>query len=346
MRIRAGLPRGVSAVFYEEARQRRQLEWRLSRALEQQGFGEVILPILDYFAPYETLLAESEKERLYRFVDREGQMLALRGDFTPLLARLLAPRLEPPRNGDEPLRLFYRGDVIRHQESGPNRVRESSQLGAEVIAAPGSLDDQALLEISLEVLLGLIEPELPEAVSDGGRRVEVVLGFAGALDELLEASDHPEDLLAALARRDRETVRRLGGGHSELLLQIVEAGAPEDLVALGGCADGLRELGETAALFRQRYERRGFGVSVDLAEFLSGAQRGPEGLHHDYYCGPVYRLYLPGAAAPLASGGRYDALFESLGADVVAGGFSLGLDQLLEVRINGYQRTTSRGGER
>jgi ATP phosphoribosyltransferase regulatory subunit len=348
MRIRAGLPRGVSAVFYDEARRRRQLEWRLGRALEQQGFGEVILPILDYFTPYEALLADAEKERLYRFVDRDGQMLALRSDFTPLLARLLAPRLDAAELRDQPLRIFYRGDVVRHQESGPNRLRETSQLGAEVIASPGSMGDAELLEILLDVVLELVTSELdrasshaPDAVT-GSRsdasRMHVVLGYAGALKELFEESAEPHELVACLARRDRQAARELGASRAALLLEIIETGAPRDLAQLGECAQGLREVMDTADLFRQRFESRGISVSVDLAEFLPLAESGATGLHHDYYDGPVFRVYLPGAAEPLASGGRYDALFRALGANVVAAGFSVGLDQLLEASVHGLQR--------
>ena len=344
MRVRAGLPRGGSAVFFDEARRRRQTEWRTSRALEQQGFDEVILPILDYYAPYETLLAEAEKERLYRFVDRGGQMLALRSDFTPLLARLLAQRLDPAALSTAPMRLFYRGDVVRHQETGPNRLRETSQLGAELIAAPGALADAALLEILLEVALGLIEAELPAASGGGsaasGSVAEVVLGYAGALTCLVADCERRDELSASVARRDRQAIREIGGARRDVLLEIVEDGLPADLEALGAAAAGLREVVSVADLFRQRAEGRGVAFSVDLAEFLpQGPQgQGGTGLHHEYYDGPVFRIYLPGAAEPLASGGRYDALFAALGADVVAAGFSLGLDQLLDVSTNGVQQ--------
>jgi ATP phosphoribosyltransferase regulatory subunit len=94
MRVSAALPTGVAALLFESARQRREAEERLVGHLREGGYSEVILPILDYLEPYEAMLTPATRGELYRFVDRDGDLLALRADFTPMLARLLAPRLE------------------------------------------------------------------------------------------------------------------------------------------------------------------------------------------------------------------------------------------------------------
>ena len=106
---------------------------------------------------------------------------------------------------------------------------------------------------------------------------------------------------------------------------------------------GLEALRSVRDRFAERYSSDGVALSIDLAEFLPSSTGG-SGLHHDYYEGPVLRVFLPGAPEPIANGGRYDALFRALGADVVAGGFSLGLDQLLEVSVNGFERRTADAG--
>ena len=105
MRISAALPSGVTALLFEAAAARRALEGRLVPALEQAGFSEALLPILDYAAPYEPLLTPRRRGELYRFVDRSGELLALRADFTPLLARLLTAR---PVSADRLLQVIFR----------------------------------------------------------------------------------------------------------------------------------------------------------------------------------------------------------------------------------------------
>src|SRR6202023_3829064 len=83
---------------------------------------------------WEALLTPASRGELYRFIDRDGEQLALRADFTPMLARLLAPRLSSLRL---PLRLFYRGDVVRYEESRPGSRRELYQMGVELLGMAG-----------------------------------------------------------------------------------------------------------------------------------------------------------------------------------------------------------------
>src|SRR5258708_36726345 len=135
MKVSTALPTGVAALLFESARARRRLEGRLAALVEGHGYVEAILPILDYLEPYEALLTPASRGELYRFIDRDGEQLALRADFTPMLARLLAPRLHSLRL---PLRLFYRGDVVRYEENRPGSRRELYQMGVELLGMAGA----------------------------------------------------------------------------------------------------------------------------------------------------------------------------------------------------------------
>jgi ATP phosphoribosyltransferase regulatory subunit HisZ len=90
VKVSAALPTGVAALLFESAKRRREMEQRLVARLDGAGYSEAILPILDYLEPYESLLTPASRGELYRFIDRDGEQLALRADFTPMLARLLA----------------------------------------------------------------------------------------------------------------------------------------------------------------------------------------------------------------------------------------------------------------
>src|SRR3954471_1212488 len=144
MRVSAALPTGVAALLFESARRRRAAEERLVARFGEAGYAEVILPILDYLEPYEALLTPATRGELYRFVDRDGELLALRSDFTPMLARLLAPRLGSLAL---PLRLFYRGDVVRYGEERAGRQRELYQMGAELLGLPGIEAEHEMLRL-------------------------------------------------------------------------------------------------------------------------------------------------------------------------------------------------------
>lgn len=316
MRVSAALPTGVAALLFESARRRREAEERLAGHLREAGYAEVILPILDYLEPYEELLTQAARGELYRFVDRDGELLALRADFTPMLARLLAPRIE---SLELPLRLFYRGDVIRYEEERAGRQREFYQVGAELLGLPGEAGESEVLRLFLE---------LTEAVEGGS--LQVVLGFAGALDALFLAAgvEEPARLAAAVARRERGDVRRA----CPKLLRVVEDGLPEEPADLGDEA-AARLAGLLALRDEMAARFPGVHLSVDLAEFarhsLDPRLSVAEG-ERPYYDGLVFRAYAGAGAVPVGGGGRYDRLFRALHAELPAVGFSLSLERLLE----------------
>lgn len=321
MRVSAALPIGVAALLFESARRRRDAEARLVSLLEGAGYGEVILPILDYLEPYETLLTAASRSELYRFIDRDGEQLALRADFTPMLARLLAPRMAAL---EMPLRVFYRGDVVRYEEERAGRQRELYQLGAELLGVPDESAEREILRLFLEALTREVPKEIPR------NGVQVVLGFAGALDHLLldADTDDPVALAATVARRERGPVRRA----CPKLLSVVEDGLPADPEDLGpDAAPRLSSLltlrDEIAAAFP------GVRLVIDLAEFaLHGRDpRLPGGLgERSYYDGVVFRAFAGAGALPVGGGGRYDSLFRRLGAEAPAVGFSLSLERLMD----------------
>lgn len=326
MRVSAALPIGVAALLFESARRRRQAEGRLVDLLEGAGYGEMILPILDYLEPYETLLTAASRAELYRFIDRDGEQLALRADFTPMLARLLAPRLAAL---EMPLRVFYRGDVVRYEEERAGRQREFYQLGAELLGVPDESAEREILRLFLQALTREVSEGVPDdGVPDDG--VQVVLGFAGALDHLLlgAETDDPVALAASVARRERGPVRRA----CPKLLAVIESGLPERPEDLGPeAAPRLRSLlalrDEIAAAFP------GVHLVIDLAEFaLQGRDpRLSGGLgERSYYDGVVFRAFAGAGALPVGGGGRYDSLFRRLGAEAPAVGFSLSLERLLD----------------
>lgn len=312
MRISAPLPTGVAALLFDSARRRRELENRLVEQMLDGGFAEVILPVVDYLDPYQELLDATHRGELYRFVDRDGELLALRSDFTPMLARLIAPSLV---SLDLPLLLFYRGDVLRYQEERAGRQREFYQLGAEILGLPEEEGEHRVLRQCLDLL----------AVGQR-QRLLLVVGFAGALDGQLLAAGDPAALAAAVVRRERCKATRA----SSVLQQVVQQGLPEDPDDLGpAAARRLCSLQQLCDGLRGEYP--GVEIRLDLAEFADQTV-DPE-LHRRigsqaYYDGLVFRVFAGRGAEPVGAGGRYDRLFRDLGCDVAACGFSLSLDRL------------------
>jgi len=139
-------PTGARPLLIEETARRRGIESRFVTLLEEAGFAEVVLPIIDFAEPYAGVAERDAARQSYRFTDRDGELVAIRSDFTPMVARALAPSL----NGS-PLRVFYRGDVIRCQSSRLGANRELFQIGAELVGDASADADVTMLRLAATI---------------------------------------------------------------------------------------------------------------------------------------------------------------------------------------------------
>lgn len=139
-------PTGTRPLLIEETARRRRIESRFVTLLEDAGFAEVVLPIIDFAEPYAGISGRSAKQS-YRFTDRDGELVTVRSDFTPMVARALAPSL----NGNLPLRVFYRGDVIRCEATRLGANRELFQIGAEIVGDASAEADVTMLRLAADI---------------------------------------------------------------------------------------------------------------------------------------------------------------------------------------------------
>lgn len=161
-------PTGTRPLLIEETARRRRLESRIVALLEDSRFAEVVLPIIDFAEPYAGITGR-EKES-YRFTDREGELVMVRSDFTPMVARALAPALADVQRGDLPLRVFYRGDVVRCGASRLGADRELFQIGAEIVGDGSPETDVEMLRLALRV--GRVFSDDPLVVYGDGPQVD------------------------------------------------------------------------------------------------------------------------------------------------------------------------------
>ena len=297
------LPTGAAAYVFEEAALRRRAEDRIVEGLRAAGYREAIVPSADYLAPYLTHLSAREERELYRFVDRHGDTLALRADFTIALARHLAPRLAAEPEAE---RVFYRGEVLRgggRETAGA----EFYQIGAELI---GDGSGEADLEI--------VERCLAALAAAGARRLDVVLSRVGALEEMLAphaSGSLLRDLAAAIRDRRLSESRRLASAVSPefaaRVRRLLEGDLPFDdpVLARLDSGEALRRIAETVS------RKSGCRAAIDVAEPSS----------RSYYTGFFFSVYGETGGVPIAGGGRYDDLYGAFGAPRPAVGFAVGV---------------------
>jgi ATP phosphoribosyltransferase regulatory subunit len=279
-------------LLVEETARRRRIEARFVDAFDGAGFREVVLPIIDYVEPYASLAGGTASKQSYRFVDREGDLVAIRADFTPMLARALAPAIA----GETlPLRLFYRGDVIRVEASRLGANRELFQIGAEIIGDDSIDADVAMLRLARDLALDPVND--PAIVYNDVSIASVLIAQSSAVREALSAKRMTAGVPAAL----QTIVAKLISG--EATLDDVAPFAPEAAARLSAIGEALG--GDDK-----------FVLHLDDIEEIG------------YYTGLRFRVYAGPSRAKVAQGGRYDNLYERFGQRAAAIGFTFTIDDL------------------
>src|ERR1043166_885290 len=316
------IPPGTQILIGRAARRRRVLERAICSVFEGWSYEEIIPPIFDYYDVFAKGMGMGPEEQIYRFIDREGNILALRPSFPTRRSSDLATRLA---SSPKPIRLFYSGEVLRFEKPKGGRQREFSQIGVEHYGGKGKTADVEILLIAVETLqrLGIQRFQINLGSVDffGGivDRIELPAEDIRELKDVLNVKDQSglETLLQRLPLGDRRkkilrSVPHLTGGKAV----ISEA---RELVKNPRSVEALDHLEQIYSIFER----------LDLAQHLTidlGEIRG-----FDYYSGILFRAYVRDLGFEVASGGRYDGLPAAFGEDLPAVGFSFSIDRLEQI---------------
>jgi len=317
------IPSGTRDVLPDETREVRAITDTLRRVFEDNGYGEVYTPALEY----ESVLARAdmaEAQPAYRVFDETGAVLVLRSDMTVPIARVVASRYP---SGVPPLRFCYFAHCYRGVRPQRGHPRELLQAGIELIGAPapqGTAEAITLLCHALDAV------ELKD--------YRIGLGDASLFPALMASLNVPVEarplLLERLVSRDFVGLEQsladsgLSGEAAALLLEVPQRrGGPEVLTDIPTAAHapamGLRDVHE---LLEPAVAAR---VIFDL-----GLVR-----NIGYYTGAVFDVYDPALGAPIGGGGRYDELLGRFGRSLPSVGFALKVDRL-HIALAGEERGT------
>ncbi|MFM9170988.1 MAG: ATP phosphoribosyltransferase regulatory subunit, partial [Phycisphaerales bacterium] len=316
MRFQA--PKGTRDFYPAEMAVRRRLEGAWREASTCFGYEEVDGPTFEHLGLYTAKSGEGIVSELFSFRRAGGSDdYALRPEFTPTLARMVAARAaQLPM----PVKWFAVPNFFRAERPQRGRLREFFQWNVDLLGAEGPAVDAEVIGVAVSALsrLGLTPEHVRVKVSHrvAAARVVRALGVAeesvAAAFELLDRRDKvPAEEFAK-----RAAALGLAGDALARFEQAVRTRVPVagDLAALAAAAGiGADALGELAAL-RDALVAAGLG---DWCEFDLGIVRGLA-----YYTGTVFEVEL----APVAEARRHQRvakrrqLAERVGTDAGGGG--------------------------
>ncbi|MGR8933642.1 MAG: ATP phosphoribosyltransferase regulatory subunit [Gammaproteobacteria bacterium] len=315
------LPDGFEEVLPGDAHDLELLRQRLLGVFDNWGYELVIPPLIDYL---ESLLTGSGRDldlQTFKLTDQlSGEMLGIRADMTPLVARIDAHHLRH----DWPTRLCYAGTVLHTCGDPLEKTRSPLQIGAELYGHAGIESDIEIIQLMLEML-----------AMAGTQEVHLDLGHVGiyrSIARCAHLTEHQEsELFGALQRKAGGELADLLTGYSLpeplklMLLQLPELNGDRGVIdkarkvltdAGSEVQQALTDLARIADKLRATFPS--LPISFDLAEL-----RG-----YRYHTGVVFAAFVPSMGREIARGGRYDNVGAIFGRARPATGFSADLKVL------------------
>lgn len=330
-------PEGVRDIYHVECARKNALQKKLGHTLHLYGYQDIQTPTFEFFDVFRKEIGTTSSKELYKFFDRDGNTLALRPDITPQIARIAATLFTEE---DFPARLCYTENTFINHSSYQGRLRENTQLGAELVGDDSIEADTEMLAVVVDCMksAGLDNFQIYVGNADflqslicsscideeDQKRLRELINnrnFFGADELLIETGASTE------CKHAFSVLPELTGGHE--VLDLAKSIAPD--------AKSLKAIKRLEATYQLLCL---YGIEPYISFDLSMC-----GIY-GYYTGIIFRGYTYGTGDAVIKGGRYDHLVEKFGKTMPSIGFAIIVDELMNalrrqgLEISGDTHTT------
>lgn len=299
--------KGTRDFYPEDMAVRSWMYANMRRVSEKFGYQEYEAPLLESIELYAAKSGEElVKEQSFVFPDRGGDLITLRPELTPSLARMVAQR---QRQLAYPLRWWSFGPFWRYERPQKGRTREFFQWNIDLIGVDSPEADAELVAIAASFLRECgLSPDKISILVNNRKLVDAELARLE-----VPAGLRPE-VLRLIDRRDKM-------GPAEWQAYATEIGLNEAQF------EGLKEILGDTELWRKSEDMQRFFTAIQalgLGEWVRFAPHIIRGLA--YYTGTVFEAWdRDGEFRAILGGGRYDNLVSDVGGDPLpAVGFAMG----------------------
>lgn len=313
-------PEGVRDVYNQECTKKLYLENQIEQVFHAFGYQDIETPTFEFFDVFGREVGTTPSRELYKFFDRDGNTLVLRPDFTPSIARAASMYF---MEGTMPIRLCYRGSSFVNSSSYQGRLKESTQMGVELLNDDSAMADAEIIAMTVKVMLDA-----------GLTDFQISIGHVGFFQALAEEAALAEDVLNEL--KELISIKNHFGAEELLAKQNLRSDlfeALRDVPQLFGNAEILEK---AKGLTRNPAAREALDRLATIYEIVKdyGYEKyvffdlGLLSKFH-YYTGIIFQAYTYGTGEPIVKGGRYDALLQHFGKKAPAIGFCTVMESLM-----------------
>ena len=315
------MPEGIEEILPEDAKHLEGLRSKLLEMFACWGYDLVIPPFIDFLDSLLTGSGHDLDLQTFKLTDQvSGEMLGVRADMTPQVARIDAHNLKH----EWPTRLCYVGTILNARSDPLHKTRSPMQIGAELYGHAGKESDVEVIRLMLEML-----------ALTGLQNIHLDLGHVGIYRALSRQAGLTElqesELFGVLQRKARPELQGLMDSYAinadlkAMLLKLPELNGGKDVLdkARTVFLKANNEVKEALADLESIAEKLVVSfpflpISFDLAEL--------RGYH--YHTGIVFAAFVPSIGREIARGGRYDNIGAVFGRARPATGFSADLKLL------------------
>ena len=314
-------PEGVRDIYGKEYASKLAIQNILHKQIHLYGYQDIQTPTFEYFDVFGKEIGTTPAKDLFKFFDSDGNILCLRPDFTPSMARCAAKYFV---DEDLPLRLSYVGNTFSNTSLLQGKLKETTQMGAELMGDDSVEADGEMIAMLIDALLqtGLKQFQVSvgeidyfkgicEDLSLTEEQESIIRGYISnknffAVKEYLQSENISEDKIKVIM-----AIEDLFGSMD--MLEEAEKLSAHPLVQ--GAMERLKSLYEVLCAYGvEKY------VSFDLGMLSS----------YQYYTGIIFKVYTLGIGDVVVKGGRYDKLLPYFGKNSPAIGFVIVIDDLMQ----------------
>ncbi len=313
--------KGTRDFFPEDMAFRQWLYARIRVASERFGYQEYDGPFLERLDLYAAKSGdELVKKQSFVFEDRGGEMVALRPELTPSLARMVAAKSKAlPR----PIRWWSFGPFWRYERPQRGRSREFFQWNIDLLGIESPEADAEIVAAGAEFLRSVgLSPDAVKILVNDRRLAE------SQLEKIGIGPERRAVVFRLIDRRDRMPPDKWADWSLE---EGLSQGEFEEMQVL---LDD-REAWRSSAPLQRFFEATD---TLGVGDYVAYDPAVIRGL--DYYTGTVFEARdSAGNFRAIFGGGRYDDLVSAVGGDPIPGtGFAMG-DMVIRLVLEQYDAT-------
>ena len=313
-------PVGLKDYLLKDMEKKNKIETVLKELFLNSGYNLIETPTLEYADVFTTNMQD---QSLYKLINKDGEVLALRSDVTKAIARVTSTET---KDYIFPQRFCYITNTFRYPKAYQGKQHEFTQAGVELIGASGIYADYEVVSLAVKSLNSIL--------NDYKLYISSTEFFNNYLDDLNITKEIKDEILKEIQNKNVVKIKALlNKSDYETISLIIEAIGKKDLlnkiknnIKSDKTLKSLEYLEKLYELLEKNNLEKNVYFDFSILSFGK------------YYTGITLQGYTKGVGSPILDGGRYDNLIESFGVKKDACGFAINVNDLIKKTKLTYER--------